>query len=285
MRFITKKFNHGLTNYIKAQTKEPTVRQSISKKKLFINKNSKELKVKNKQKKEQLISNIFLIKKNEDSKKVEDKENFLQKALGGVGGHKLNISTEEDKDKDKKKDKKFSLDINKDKNKNKKNTSNDEKNNIDLLKKILIGPEKNNNNSKEKLPDLKTIPGLNNFNADDFKQGNLKSFLDKLNKLSLDNNNFNYDKKVLTLSKNRSILRNKKLFSPILNNNFKNLEPTTFRRGVKLLRNKSMEPKKCKDSNKYGIIKNKNKNTFLLFTKARPYRYMSYKYNNKNNAN
>ena len=286
MRFITKKFNHGLTNYIKAQTKETDNRKSKNKKKLYTNKSSKDLKIrikKNKLKKENLISNIFLIKKNEDSKKIEEKENFLQKALGGVGGHKLNISTEEDKDKekDKQKDKKFTLDINKD-NKSKNNSSLDDKNNIDLLQKILIGPEKKNNNkSKEKLPDLKTIPGMNNFNPEDFKQGNLKSLLDKLNKLYLDNNNFNYDKKVLTLSKNRSILGNKKIFSPILKNNFKSLEPTTFRKGGKTVRNKSMEQKKYKEKNNFGIIKNKN--TFLLFTKARPYRYMSYKDNNNKN--
>ena len=288
MRFITKKFNHGLTNYIKAQTKEADNRKSKNKKKLYTNKSSKDLKIrikKNKQKKENLISNIFLIKKNEDSKKIEEKENFLHKALGGVGGYKLNISTEEDKDKEKDKhnDKKFLLENNKD-NKNKKNSSLDEKNNMDLLQKILIGPEKNNNKSKEKLPDLKTIPGKNTFNADDFKQGNLKSFLEKLNKLSLDNNNFNYDKKVLTLSKNRNILGNKKIFSPILKNNFKSLEPATFRKGGKMLRNKSMEQKKYKEKNNLRIIKNKN--TFLLFTKARPYRYMSYKdNNNKNNVN
>ena len=51
-----------------------------------------------------------------------------------------------------------------------------------------------------------------------------------------------------------------------------------------MLRNKSMEQKKYKEKNNFRIIKNKN--TFLLFTKARPYRYMSYKdNNNKNNVN
>ena len=282
MRFITKKFNHGLTNYIKAQTKALTLRQNKNKKKLFINKSAKNLKInnnkKNKPKKENLISNIFLIKKNEDMKKAEEKENFLQKALGGVGGHKLNISTEEDKDKekDKQNEKNYSLNNNKDKNKDKKNSSINEKKNIEFLKNILIGPEKKNNKVKEKLPDLKLIPGMNNFNKDDFKQGNLKSFIEKLNKLSLDNN-FNYDKKVLTLSKNRNILGNQRIFSPLLKNNFKSLESKTFRKGAKLTRNKSMEPKKIKDKNKFEKIKKINKNTFLLFTKARPYRYMSYK--------
>ena len=286
MRFITKKFNHGLTNYIKAQTKELTLRSNKSKKKLFLNKSSKNIKNNNnkikKDKKENLISNIFLIKKNEDVKKNEEKENFLQKALGGVGGYKLNISTEEDKDKDRDKlfkDKKFSVDkkLNeKDKNKNKLKSIN-EKSNIDILKKIFIGNEKKSKNKDDELPDLNYIPGVNYFNYDDFKQGNLKSLLDKINKLSIDNQNYDYDKKVLTLSKNRSILGSKAIFTSITKNNFKNEKNVSLRKGRKMARNNSMEPKKYKIKNK---LKDKNKDIFLLFTKARPYRYMSYKDNN-----
>lgn len=290
MRFITKKFNHGLTNYIKAQTKELALRANKNKRKLFSHKSPKIIKNNHKaslQKKENLISSIFLIKKNEDKKKNEEKENFLQKALGGVGGHKLNISEEEDKDRDREKenhlDKKFSIDNNK-KEKDKKDL--EEKSNIELLKKIFIGSEKknNNNNNKEKLQNLNLILGVNNFNKEDFKQGNLKSFLDKINKLPLDNQNYNNDKKVLTLSRNKGILGNKGLFSPISKNNFKSLEQLeTFRKGRKMIRNKSLEPKNYREKNKFGIklkINNKNKEKFLLFTKARPYRYMSYKDNN-----
>ena len=288
MRFITKKFNHGLTNYIKAQTKELTIRTNKSKKKLFLSRSTKKLKNSNNKekndKKENLISNIFLIKKNEETKKNEEKENFLQKALGGVGGYKLNISTEEDKDKDRDKllkDKKFSLDKKsneKDKNKNKLKSIN-EKSNMDILKKIFIGNEKKNKN-KDNAPDLNYIPGVNYFNYDDFKQGNLKSLLDKINKLSIDNQNYDYDKKVLTLSKNRNILGSKTIFTPIAKSNFKNEQIGNFRKGRKMTRNNSMEPKKYKLKNK---LKDKNKDIFLLFTKARPYRYMSYRDNNIKN--
>ena len=76
MRFMTKKFNHGLTNYIKLEnrsiahhtTKE--IKKYISKKKKF---------KKNKKKKD-IYSNIFLIKKTEDKKKDEVKEKFFAKS-------------------------------------------------------------------------------------------------------------------------------------------------------------------------------------------------------------
>ena len=64
---------------------------------------------------------------------------------------------------------------------------------------------------------------MNNFNYDKDKYGKLKSFLNKINKLSQENKNFNsnQDKKVLTLSKNKNILGNKKIFSPIEKKSFR----------------------------------------------------------------
>ena len=48
----------------------------------------------------------------------------------------------------------------------------------------------------------------------------MKSFLEKINKISLDNKNYiNDNRKVLTLSKNKNILGNKRLFSPIISRN------------------------------------------------------------------
>ena len=379
MRFITKKFNHGLTNYIKVQNKGLIFHSNKNKKKLYNHNSAINLKAinkKNNQKKEKLISNIFLIKKNEDIKKNEEKEFFLQKALGGMGGHKLNISTEEDKDKEKYKVKenKNNIDNNKnnkiskdnneknnnielikkllnspdknnknkhnnklaninilpgvnnfncddfkqgnlksfldklnisteedkdkdkykvkdnkniiDNNKNKNNSKdkNEEKNNIELLKKIFIGPDKNKKNNNNKLENINILPGVNNFNYDDFKQGNLKSFLDKINKLPINSQNYeyNYDKKILTLSKNKHILGNKRIFSPISKNNFKSLDAlTTFRKGKTMTRNYSMNIiKNNRTKNKFGIkFPNKKKDIFLLFAKARPYRYMENKAN------
>ena len=46
------------------------------------------------------FSNIFLIKKNEEKKKDEIQENFLQKALFNVGGHKLNLSLDDEEEKE-----------------------------------------------------------------------------------------------------------------------------------------------------------------------------------------
>ena len=237
MRFITKKFNHGLTNFIKVQTKGLLLHSNKNKKKLNINKSSKILKnninKKIKPKKENLISNIFLIKKNEDVKKNEENDNFLQKALGGVGGHKLNISTDDEKEKvDKLRESKKNLE-----NKKNKNDGNEKNNNIDLLKNILINQEKQNANPKNKYINLKLIPEMNNFNYDKDKYGKLKSFLNKINKLSQENKNFNsnQDKKVLTLSKNKNILGNKKIFFPIEKKSFRE-SLTTFRKG-RLLRN------------------------------------------------
>jgi len=97
MRFITKRFNHGLTNYVKHQTKGVFSHYKKNKKKLLFQKSMKNLKNSNtekiKKKKQNLISNIFLIKKNEeeDVKTNDGKNNFLKKALGGMGGNKLNI--------------------------------------------------------------------------------------------------------------------------------------------------------------------------------------------------
>lgn len=300
MRFITKKFNHGLTNYIKVQTKNIALSSNRNKKKLHMHKSASNIKKsniinnkKNQKKKENLISNIFLIKKNEDVKKNEEKENFLQKALGGVGGHKLNISTEEDKDKDKDKQKAHNLENRKSHQKKDSFDENEkEKNNMELLKKILIGEEDKskhkNNKDKSNLPNLNIfMQGASNNNSNDIKYRNLKSFIDKINKLSLDNQNynFNHDKKILTLSKNRSILGNKRIFSPISSNNFRSLDQiSSFRKYKKKTKNNSMEPRTNKGKNKFGFnLKNKTKNTFLLFAKARPYRYMGYKETNKTN--
>ena len=151
-----------------------------------------------------------------------------------------------------------------------------------LLKKILAIYDKENiqkNNIQNELPSILN----NNYNYDEIniKQGNLKSFLDKINKVSLDNkNNINDDRKVLTLSKNKNILGNKRIFSPIISrNSYKtNEQIQTFRKKSKLIRNKSMEPQNMKENNKFKIKNQKNNNTdeFLLFAKAIPYKYIVY---------
>ena len=76
------------------------------------------------------------------------------------------------------------------------------------------------------------------------------------------------------------MLGNKTVFTPIAKSNFKNEQIVNFRKGKKMTRNNSMEPTKYKIKNK---LNTKNKDIFLLFTKARPYRYMSYRDNNIKN--
>ena len=214
----------------------------------------------------------------------------MQKALGGMGGHKLNISTEEDKDKDKDKNKLKFKDNKKTEN-TKRNNSKDihekeylnDKNNIELLKTIFIDSDNKTKNNKTKFPNLNLITGPHNENNDNLKKWNLKIFLEKINQLPMDYKNyeFNFDKKIVNLSKNKNILGNKNIFSTINKNNFKNLDAfATLRKDRKMVRNYSMNIKK----NKF-VIKKKKKDTFLLFAKARPYRYMANKDNNDHKDN
>ena len=295
MRFITKRFNHGLTNYVKLQTKGVFSHYKKNKKKLLFQKSMKNLKNRStekiKKKKQNLISNIFLIRKNEEEDvKINDrKNNFLKKALGGMGGNKLNIDMNDININMNMSDKKQILHEEKNNDtsserKQDKNKNNINANKIPLLKKILAIYDKENiqkNNIQNELPSILN----NNYNYDEIniKQGNLKSFLDKINKVSLDNKYYiNDDRKVLTLSKNKNILGNKRIFSPIISrNSYKtNEQIQTFRKKSKLIRNKSMEPQNMKENNKFGMkIKNqKNNNTdeFLLFAKAIPYKYIVY---------
>ena len=278
MRFITKRFNHGLTNYVKLQTKGVSSHYKKNKKKLLFQRSMKNLKnnstEKVKKKKQNLISNIFLIKKNEEEEDVKNNEsnNFLKKALKGMGGNKLNIYINDLND-EQIKNKKNNFENNKNNNNDiSSERKSDEKiifnNKIPFLKKILA-----NNNNKENIQKNNNefpLPNILN-NYDDIKQGNLKSFLERIN-------NKNDDRKVLTLSKNRDILGNKKIFSPIVKNKLN--EQITFRKKSKLIRNKSMEPQNMKENIKFGMKlknqKNNNTNEFLLFAKAIPYKYIAY---------
>ena len=99
---MTKKFNHGLTNYIKLGIK-PITHHTSEELKKYISKKKGKKKVK---KPTKLYSNKFLVKKiDEEIKKNEVQDNFLQKALMGVAGHKLNISMDDDEEKEANKEK------------------------------------------------------------------------------------------------------------------------------------------------------------------------------------
>ena len=299
MRFMTKKFNHGLTNYVKLGTRTISHHTSQEIKK-YISKKKKNKKVK---KKKELYSNVFLVKKNEEKKKDEIKENFLQKALFNVGGHKLNLSMDDEEEKEKEKEGK------KDKEKKtlsknivnndtsiikKKEISTDQKDlivkekellekkqeekNIELLKqyigitrgKYVIGKN-----------DMQNLPNLFSSN-DAVKKNTLKIIFQNKGEnnkaLSLninkDMNNGEFNKRILTLSKNKELLGDKReyifkrIFTPNIDKINSSNEKDKFDNRNFLKNDNRTNYKKFND-------KKQLKDEFLLFAKARPYRYIS----------
>ena len=299
MRFMTKKFNHGLTNYVRLETRAIAHHTSKDiKKYLFRKKHKKQIK-KNKSKKKEIYSNIFLVRKNEDKKKNEVKENFLQKALYEVGGNKLNISMEEEEEqanKEKENEEKNKLGNTKNSNQDeldiiKKNElsenqkefilkekellekKQDEKN-IELLKKYMginRGKHAIGKNELQQLPNL--------FNSNDAKKSTLKLVFQNKGynskTINLDDLN-NKNKKILSLSKNKELLGDKREYI------FKRLFSSTNTKSVKKLNinNNQNDNKASNKTENRSFFKKLNgkkqlKDEFLLFAKARPYRYMT----------
>lgn len=299
MRFMTKKFNHGLTNYVRLETRAIAHHTSKDiKKYLFRKKHKKQIK-KNKSKKKEIYSNIFLVRKNEDKKKNEVKENFLQKALYEVGGNKLNISMEEEEEqanKEKENEEKNKLGNTKNSNQDeldiiKKNElsenqkefilkekellekKQDEKN-IELLKKYMginRGKHAIGKNELQQLPNL--------FNSNDAKKSTLKLVFQNKGynskTINLDDLN-NKNKKILSLSKNKELLGDKREYI------FKRLfSSTNTKSGKKLnINNNQNDNKASNKTENRSFFKKLNgkkqlKDEFLLFAKARPYRYMT----------
>ena len=232
MRFMTKKFNHGLTNYVKLETRAIAHHTTQEIKKYI----SKKKKIKKVKKKKEIYSNIFLIKKNEDKKKDEAKENFLQKALYELGGNKLNLSMDDEEEignKEKENEDKakklnnntinseFDLIKKKELSKDQKDLilkekqlleKKQEEKNIELLKKY-IGVNKGRYSIGKK--DFQQLPNL--FNNSDTKKTTLKLvFQNKGNNTKTiningdANNDIEFNRKILTLSKNKDLLGNKR---------------------------------------------------------------------------
>ena len=262
-RFMKKKFNYGYTNYIKIRTKNVFP---------FSTRLNKKIKFKNtnEDKKEilKLIPDFFLVKK-EKYKNSENNEkgNFLKKVLNQMGGHKLNISMGEDDEKNK--DESNIINRNKERNINKLKELR-KKSNIAFIKNIL-----ENKATKEKNKTLSfnniDIFGNNTRNNTNIKIKNLKNFFENIKK---NMNEKQEDKKVLTLTKNKYILGNKKLFSSISMRNIHSSGTLSSQRKKRNLKrvNSITIPRK-------SIEENRNK--FLLITKARPYKYMKYTRTNK----
>ena len=262
-RFMKKKFNYGYTNYIKIRTK------NVFPFSTRLNNNIK-FKNTNEDKKEilKLIPDFFLVKK-EKYKNSENNEkgNFLKKVLNQMGGHKLNISMGEDDEKNK--DESNIINRNKERNINKLKELR-KKSNIAFIKNIL-----ENKATKEKNKTLSfnniDIFGNNTRNNTNIKIKNLKNFFENIKK---NMNEKQEDKKVLTLTKNKYILGNKKLFSSISMRNIHSSGTLSSQRKKRNLKrvNSITIPRK-------SIEENRNK--FLLITKARPYKYMKYTRTNK----
>ena len=262
-RFMKKKFNYGYTNYIKIRTKNVFP---------FSTRLNKKIKFKNtnEDKKEilKLIPDFFLVKK-EKYKNSENNEkgNFLKKVLNQMGGHKLNISMGEDDEKNK--DENNIINRNKERNINKLKELR-KKSNIAFIKNIL-----ENKATKEKNKTLSfnniDIFGNNTRNNTNIKIKNLKNFFENIKK---NMNEKQEDKKVLTLTKNKYILGNKKLFSSISMRNIHSSGTLSSQRKKRNLKrvNSITIPRKSIEE---------NRNIFLLITKARPYKYMKYTRTNK----
>ena len=262
-RFMKKKFNYGYTNYIKIRTKNVFP---------FSTRLNKKIKFKNtnEDKKEilKLIPDFFLVKK-EKYKNSENNEkgNFLKKVLNQMGGHKLNISMGEDDEKNK--DENNIINRNKERNINKLKELR-KKSNIAFIKNIL-----ENKATKEKNKTLSfnniDIFGNNTRNNTNIKIKNLKNFFENIKK---NMNEKQEDKKVLTLTKNKYILGNKKLFSSISMRNINSSGTLSSQRKKRNLKrvNSITIPRKSIEE---------NRNNFLLITKARPFKYMKYTRTNK----
>ena len=273
MRYMTKAFNHGLTNYVKLKTQAITHHSKNEIKKYISQKKKKLNLIKKPKKLKKIISSIYLIKKNEEKKVEEVRENFLQKALQGMGGHKLNISMDEEednKDKEKEKENKVEEEISKkveasgeDKDHNIIN-KNDISSYNETKKGILLFDSNKKNFMKKNTQELPKVLNNNLKN----KTINRKSVNLNLEDI-LVSNKLRNKKKVSYLSKNKDIIK-EKVFTPENGNTITKFELDLD--SIKPKRKLDREKTYLKKFTKKKII---NKNEFLLFTKARPYRYMT----------
>ena len=266
MRYMTKKFNHGLTNYIRMKTQAITHHTSKEIQKYISQKKNKFKKKKKVKKIPKIISSIYLVRKNEEKKTEEVRENFLQKALQGMGGHKLNISMDEEEE-NKEKEKEGE---NKDEEENTEKEENSDKdkdriinkNDISSFNETKKGMFLFNNNKKFSKQKTQQFPTLFNSNTKN-KNSNRKSINLNFEEILEDN------KKTPYLSKNRNSIR-KSIFSSKNGNKISNFELNLD--SINTIKKEDRAKMFLRKFTKKKIVK---KDEFLLFTKARPYRYMT----------
>ena len=271
MRYMTKKFNHGLTNYIKLKTHaiarhtSQEIKKYISQKKKKFKNNTKSKKISNP------INSIYLIKKNEEKEIDEVRENFLQKALQNMGGYKLNISMDEEEE-NKEKEKENKQD--EENSENKDNIVDDKDQNIinkndissynETKKSNLLNDSKNKflKTNTQNFPNIfaNNFNNYSNKNKTNNKTLNLKfeEIFENNKKGPYSNKNNNLNRKSVYSSKNRKTLGNFDLYLNSIN-----------------IHSTNNYIKSNKNLNSYSKKKKIKKNEFLLFTKARPYRYMT----------
>ena len=253
-KFIKKKFNYGYTNYVKIRPRNDYIFSSRFHKKLKFRLRNRDTSLK------MLSDKLPQDKEKEKDKKEKpiDNDNFLKKKFKEMGGHKFVLSFEEEEKEIEHDNKNDNNKINNSNNKLKKRNA---IYNIDLIKDIFKF-----NNRKESSQSSSNSLSFNNidiFGNVTKKKANIK--VQDINHF-FSKNNSNDEKKILTLSKNKYILGNKKLFSSISSSNI-------FTSRINRTRNKSTRRLNIAKSSKN--LKQENIKNYLLFTKAIPYKYIT----------
>ncbi len=259
MKYMDKKFNHGLTNYVKMQVKSVTVNPLSG---VIIKKRPKTSKKEIKKKKIPIIEDTFYLKRKEVVKEKNQKETFLEKAFENLGGNKLNISSDEDEED------KLNTNMKKD-DKNKKDNVkfgdnkmyNEIKDKLteQLKEKFMKQKEYlhplNNDNNINSIPQI----SISEFNKPEALKINFERFFAE----NINNNEF---KKIVALSKNKEFLINQKdnkINTNSIKNDSKQKTPIS-----KLSKEKKSKIKKYKN---IIIQPSKSKSeTFELFERCRP---------------
>ena len=260
MKYMDKKFNHGLTNYVKMQVKSVTVNPLSG---VIIKKRPKTSKKEIKKKKIPIIEDTFYLKRKEVVKEKNQKETFLEKAFENLGGNKLNISSDEDEED------KLNTNMKKD-DKNKKDNVKfgDNKMYNEIKDKLTEQLKEKFMKQKEYLHPLNNENNINSIPQISISEFNKPEAL-KINfeKFFTENNSKEDIKKIIALSKNKDFLisnRDNKITTSNIKPDIKNKNLITKSSSARF-----NQMKKYKNIFKSP---NQNKNEkFLLIEKSRPF--------------
>ncbi len=260
MKYMDKKFNHGLTNYVKMQVKSVEVNPLSG---TIIKKRPRTSKKEMKKKKVPIIENTFYLKRKEVVKEKNQKETFLEKAFENLGGNKLNISSDDDEED------KINANIKKnDKNKKDDNKIEENKMYIELKNKLSEQLKEKYMKQKEYLHPLNNINEANSIPLISISEFNKPEAL-KINfeKFFTENNNKDDFKKIIALTKNKDFLisnKDKKITTNFIKPDIKNKNLITKSSSARFNHMKKYK----------NIFKspNQSKNEkFLLIEKSRPF--------------